>query len=67
VDSVILPRWARNNHHFVYMNYVALESNTARNELCHWIDLIFGSKQHSVKDYNLFRPLTYEVVCSLNW
>jgi hypothetical protein len=25
-----------------------------------WIDLIFGIKQKSIEDYNVFHPMTYE-------
>eukprot|EP00826_Nyctotherus_ovalis_P044302 TRINITY_DN4776_c0_g1_i3.p1 TRINITY_DN4776_c0_g1~~TRINITY_DN4776_c0_g1_i3.p1 ORF type:complete len:523 (+),score=101.77 TRINITY_DN4776_c0_g1_i3:73-1641(+) len=61
VDSVIIPPWARNNHHFIYLNYKALEQNVTHSEIPHWIDLIFGCKQHSEEAFNLFRPLTSEV------
>lgn len=33
--------------------------------LHHWIDLIFGRKQRSIEDNNLFHPLTYEGVVDL--
>jgi len=62
VDSVILPPWAKSNHHFVYINYMALEENHARENLHNWIDLIWGYKQQKGGDFfNLFKPLTSEV------
>lgn len=60
VDSVVIPPWARNNHHFIYLNYKALEQNATHREIPHWIDLIFGCRQHSEEAFNLFRPLTSE-------
>lgn len=61
VDAVVLPPWARNNHHFIFMNFMALEQNYVRENINHWIDLIFGYKQHQKECYNLFKPLTSEV------
>ncbi len=61
VDSVILPPWAKSAHHFVFKNYIALESEYSRENLHRWVDLIFGWKQQKGGDcYNLFKPLTSE-------
>lgn len=45
VDDVRLPPWARTPEEFVWTNRAALESEFVSNNLHHWIDLIFGSKQ----------------------
>ena len=60
VSHYILPRWAINNHHFIFMNYLALESPSCRLNIHNWIDLIFGIKQHSAENYNMFKALTCE-------
>ena len=65
VGSYILPKWALNNHHFVYFNYMSLEQDYTRHNLNHWIDLIFGKKQQSVECMNLFKPLTSEVISEI--
>ena len=44
VDQVLLPNWAQNNHHFVQLNYLALESDIVSSSLHQWIDLMFGVK-----------------------
>lgn len=60
VDQVILPLWARDNHHFVQLNYLALESQYVSRCLEKWIDLIFGYKQQEAKAYNLFKKMCDE-------
>ena len=55
VDEVILPSWAKNNHHFIQTNAIALESKLISSNLHLWIDLIFGDKQQDKKYYNLFK------------
>ncbi len=61
VDGLLLPPWALNNHHFVYTNFMALERDRVREQLGHWIDLIFGVHQQDPARHNLFKPLTAEV------
>ena len=60
VDKVVLPTWAKNNHHFILLNYLALEHLKCRSSLHSWIDLIFGIKQQSRECYNLFKALSSE-------
>ena len=62
VDAVVLPPWAQNNHHFIYINYMALEHGIVRENINKWIDLIFGIKQQDIMAHNLFKPLTSEVL-----
>ena len=57
-DTMILPKWAKSHHHFIAMNYLALEHPKVRMELCRWINLIFGYEQQSREQWNLFNPLT---------
>ena len=61
VNGMVLPHWADNNHHFVAMNYLSLESRKVKESIPDWIDLIFGVYQHSKEKYNLFLPLTDQV------
>ncbi len=61
VDVVVLPPWAENRHHYIMMNYLALEHPRTRNTINAWIDLIFGDKQQKHEAFNLFKPLTSEV------
>lgn len=64
VDDVELPPWAHGSaKEFVRVNREALESNFVSSTLHHWIDLIFGYKQHgaaAVDACNVFYHLTYE-------
>eukprot|EP00347_Sterkiella_histriomuscorum_P003989 403362173 len=60
VDDAKLPNWAHSAEDFLQKNRQALESEYVSNHLHLWIDLIFGCKQRSIDDFNLFHPLTYE-------
>ena len=63
VNDVILPPWAKDAFDFVRINREALESDYVSENLCHWIDLIFGYKQTgeaAVDARNVFHYLTYE-------
>ena len=62
VDGFVFPPWALNSHHYVYGNFMALEQDSVRKQLAHWIDLIFGTYQQSPERHNLFKPLTAEVL-----
>ena len=62
VDQVIIPKWARNSHHFIQINALALESSYVSLNLNNWIDLIFGIKQQDQKHYNLFNPICDESI-----
>ena len=59
VDDVELPPWATSAAAYVAINRIALESPYVSAHLHEWIDLIFGSKQRSEKDNNLFHPYSY--------
>ncbi|XP_030570415.1 uncharacterized protein LOC115769645 [Drosophila novamexicana] len=65
VEDVTLPAWSqRDSRLFVLIHRQALESELVRNELHHWIDLIFGYKQtgeSAVEAINVFHPATYAV------
>eukprot|EP01022_Parablepharisma_sp_SALTPOND_P023076 TRINITY_DN4786_c0_g1_i1.p1 TRINITY_DN4786_c0_g1~~TRINITY_DN4786_c0_g1_i1.p1 ORF type:complete len:1362 (+),score=136.82 TRINITY_DN4786_c0_g1_i1:10189-14274(+) len=60
VDQVIVPKWAKDNHHFVQANFLALESKTVSLGLDQWIDLVFGVKQQDQRYYNRFKELCDE-------
>ena len=60
VDDVILPNWADSPRDFLEKHREALECDYVSEHLHLWIDLIFGRKQRSLQDKNLFHPLTYE-------
>jgi len=66
VDSVVLPKWAKSRHHFIAMNYLALEHPKTRTKLHKWIDLIFGDKQQSSEHFNLYKSFTSEVMYIVN-
>lgn len=63
VDSVQLPPWCLNDPRlFVLIHRQALESAYVRENLPHWIDLVFGYKQSgkaAVDAINVFHPATY--------
>lgn len=60
VDEVTLPNWATSAYDFLTKHRAALESDYVSNNIHLWIDLIFGCKQRSIEDFNVFHPLTYE-------
>uniref|UniRef100_A0A6Q2XM71 Lysosomal trafficking regulator n=1 Tax=Esox lucius TaxID=8010 RepID=A0A6Q2XM71_ESOLU len=63
VNHVNLPPWARNDPRlFILIHRQALESDQISQNLCHWIDLVFGIKQKgkaAVHAINVFHPATY--------
>ena len=62
VDHVELPPWAPDARTFVKVHRQALESSIVRQELGHWVDLVFGYKQtgqEAVEAVNVFHPATY--------
>ncbi len=60
VDDAKLPKWAHSAEDFLKKHRAALESEYVSKNLHFWIDLIFGCKQRSIDDFNVFHPLTYE-------
>ena len=60
VDDVKLPTWANSAQDFLRKNREALESSHVSSNLHKWIDLIFGCKQNSIEDNNVFHPFSYE-------
>ncbi|XP_075162277.1 lysosomal-trafficking regulator mauve [Haematobia irritans] len=65
VEDVSLPPWClKDPRLFILIHRQALESALVRNNLHHWIDLIFGYKQMgeaAVEAINVFHPATYAV------
>uniref|UniRef100_A0ACB8F8C4 Uncharacterized protein n=1 Tax=Sphaerodactylus townsendi TaxID=933632 RepID=A0ACB8F8C4_9SAUR len=63
LGDVQLPPWAEGSpQRFISLNRQALESDYVSCHLHHWIDLIFGHKQHgpaAVKAVNVFHPYFY--------
>ncbi|XP_039706305.1 lysosomal-trafficking regulator isoform X7 [Pteropus medius] len=63
VNHVNLPPWARNDPRlFILIHRQALESEHVSQNICQWIDLVFGYKQKgkaSVQAINVFHPATY--------
>lgn len=60
VDGVKLPNWARTPEEFLRIHREVLESDYVSKNLHKWIDLIFGIKQCSIEDNNVFHPVTYQ-------
>lgn len=60
VNHVNLPPWARNDPRlFILIHRQALESDYVSQNICQWIDLVFGYKQKgkaSVQAINVFHP-----------
>lgn len=59
-NALVLPNWAKNQHHFVKINTLALESNFTSSNLHHWIDMIFGFNQQDPRIYNRVKSLCDE-------
>ncbi len=64
------PKWSKNNPSlFIIKNRLALESDFVSENLCDWVDLIFGYKQkgeEAEKATNLFFDFTYEGSIDIN-
>ncbi|KAJ5165433.1 Concanavalin A-like lectin/glucanase subgroup [Penicillium coprophilum] len=64
IDSVELPPWAKGDPKiFIAKHREALESPYVSENLHHWIDLVFGSKQKgeaAVEAVNVFHHLSYK-------
>ena len=63
LGDVTLPPWASDAAEFISIHQQALESEYVSNNLHHWIDLVFGSKQRgqeAVDACNVFFYMTYE-------
>lgn len=64
IDSVELPPWAKGDPKiFIQKHREALESPYVSENLHHWIDLVFGSKQKgeaAVEAVNVFHHLSYK-------
>ena len=60
VDDVKLPKWATSSEDYLKKNRQALESPYVSANLHMWIDLIFGCKQNSIEDNNVYHPYSYE-------
>lgn len=63
VDHVNLPAWSNHSARlFTLVHRQALESDFVRENLRHWVDLIFGYKQsgeEAIKATNVFHSATY--------
>ncbi|EAY11743.1 Beige/BEACH domain containing protein [Trichomonas vaginalis G3] len=57
--DTLLPNWSDSITNFVEKHRSFLEKNSTRLELNNWIDLIFGVKNSSKDDYNIFNPFSY--------
>ncbi|KFM67637.1 Lysosomal-trafficking regulator, partial [Stegodyphus mimosarum] len=63
VNDVLLPPWCKQNPRlFILIHRQALESETVKNSINNWIDLVFGYKQTgeaAINAINVFHPATY--------
>ncbi|XP_028916530.1 WD repeat- and FYVE domain-containing protein 4 isoform X1 [Ornithorhynchus anatinus] len=70
LSDVLLPPWAEGDaQKFISLHRQALESEYVSAHLHHWIDLIFGYKQHgpaAVEAINTFHPYFYGNRVNLN-
>ena len=72
IDNVQLPIYTGNDEarSFVKVHRQALESDYVRENLNHWIDLIFGYKQKgkaAIDAINVFHPATYYGFDTSHW
>lgn len=58
-NDVGLPSWCKNHFDFIYKHRKALECDHVSKNLNKWIDLIFGCKQKSEADKNVYRKELY--------
>ena len=60
-----LPSWAKNDPYlFIVIHRKLLESDYVRENIHHWIDLIFGYKSRgteAIKALNIFYFLSYSI------
>ena len=55
VCDVVLPEWAKNNPFHYWMKFREfIESSRYAKSLHHWIDMVFGKRQQSVEDNNVY-------------
>ncbi|EAX88017.1 Beige/BEACH domain containing protein [Trichomonas vaginalis G3] len=60
LGDVILPEWCHENKfEFIYKHRKALESLFVSENINQWIDLIWGVKQKSLEDYNVYKQEMY--------
>ena len=64
---MLLPAWTNQTvEDFLKKHRQALECDLVSANLHKWLDLIFGIKQNSAEDDNLFHPYSYEGNLDLN-
>jgi hypothetical protein len=55
VSNLVMPEWAQENEYrFVMLQRKFIESRHYNKNIHHWIELIFGRRQQSEKEYNVF-------------
>jgi hypothetical protein len=59
VDHVLLPKWARDEYHFVAAQMAALEGSYVSMHLADWIDIIFGVFRCDKDHYTVLMPYFY--------
>lgn len=65
LNTVGLPKWAKDPLRFVWRMRATLECEEANRNIGKWIDLIFGYKQRgqaAIEAQNVFQPLSYDDV-----